>query len=69
MSRIGARRGDYCPDDLRADIDAINATVYDDVNNGVYKAGFATSQQAYDEASPRCSKRWNRSSNASSIGS
>jgi putative glutathione S-transferase len=47
---IGARPGDYCPDDLRADIDAINATVYDNVNNGVYKAGFATSQQAYDEA-------------------
>src|SRR6185312_4700575 len=47
---IGARPGDYCPDDLRADIDAMNATVYDNVNNGVYRAGFATSQQAYDEA-------------------
>ena len=47
---IGARAGDYYPDDLRAAIDAINATVYDNVNNGVYKAGFATSQEAYDEA-------------------
>jgi putative glutathione S-transferase len=47
---IGARPGDYCPDDLRADIDVLNATVYDNVNNGVYKAGFATTQEAYDEA-------------------
>lgn len=38
------------PEALRADIDAINATVYDHVNNGVYKAGFATTQEAYDEA-------------------
>jgi putative glutathione S-transferase len=47
---IGARPGDYCPGDLRADIDALNTTVYDNVNNGVYKAGFATSQGAYNEA-------------------
>ncbi len=47
---IGARRGNYCPDDLREAIDTINATVYDHVNNGVYKAGFATTQAAYDEA-------------------
>jgi putative glutathione S-transferase len=47
---IGARPGDYYPADLRADIDAINDTVYSRVNNGVYKAGFATSQEAYDEA-------------------
>jgi len=47
---IGAKPGDYYPDDLRAEIDTINARVYDTVNNGVYKAGFATSQQAYEEA-------------------
>ena len=47
---VGARPGDYCPDDLRDGIDAINATVYDNVNNGVYKAGFATTQDAYDDA-------------------
>ena len=47
---IGARPGDYYPDDLRADIDRINAAVYEHVNNGVYKAGFSTSQPAYDEA-------------------
>ncbi|MGI9572738.1 glutathione S-transferase family protein [Alloalcanivorax xenomutans] len=47
---LGARAGDYYPEALRAEIDAINDTVYNRVNNGVYKAGFATSQAAYDEA-------------------
>ncbi len=41
---------DYYPEALRARIDPINARVYDDINNGVYKAGFATTQEAYDEA-------------------
>lgn len=47
---VGARPGDYYPADLRAEIDAVNTRVYDGFNNGVYKAGFATSQAAYDEA-------------------
>lgn len=47
---VGARPGDYYPEDLRGIIDEVNSTVYDHVNNGVYKAGFATSQTAYDEA-------------------
>ena len=46
---VGARPGDYYPESLRAEIDAVNARVYDTVNNGVYKAGFATSQEAYGE--------------------
>ena len=41
---------DFYPQDLRAEIDAINARVYATVNNGVYRAGFATSQDAYQEA-------------------
>lgn len=41
---------DYYPDALRPRIDAINARVYDTVNNGVYKSGFATTQGAYDSA-------------------
>ena len=47
---IGAKVGDYYPQDLRASIDAINEKVYHHINNGVYKAGFATSQDAYEEA-------------------
>lgn len=47
---IGARSGDYYPEALRPEIDSINARVYDTLNNGVYKAGFATTQQAYEEA-------------------
>ena len=41
---------DFYPEDLRTEIDAINAVIYDTVNNGVYKAGFATTQDAYEEA-------------------
>ncbi len=41
---------DYYPEDLRTEIDAVNDSVYDAVNNGVYKSGFATTQEAYDEA-------------------
>ena len=38
------------PQDLAAEIDALNARLYDQLNNGVYKAGFATTQEAYEEA-------------------
>jgi len=41
---------DLYPDDLRTDIEALNKTLYERLNNGVYKAGFASSQSAYDEA-------------------
>jgi glutathionyl-hydroquinone reductase len=41
---------DLYPEDLRGDIDAVNELVYENINNGVYKAGFARSQQAYEEA-------------------
>ncbi|MGY6520025.1 MAG: glutathione S-transferase family protein [Lysobacteraceae bacterium] len=47
---VGAAAGDYCPADLREEIDAVNQRVYDAINNGVYKAGFATTQDAYEEA-------------------
>jgi putative glutathione S-transferase len=46
----GARLGDYCPAALRSDIDALNQRIYRAVNNGVYQAGFATTQEAYEEA-------------------
>jgi putative glutathione S-transferase len=41
---------DFYPQVLRAEIDAINTRVYDTVNNGVYRCGFATTQEAYEEA-------------------
>ncbi|MCU0899901.1 MAG: glutathione S-transferase family protein [Cypionkella sp.] len=41
---------DYWPEALRPEIEAFNSRIYDSVNNGVYKAGFATSQTAYDAA-------------------
>ncbi len=41
---------DYYPQALRAEIDAVNERVYPNVNNGVYKTGFATSQKAYEQA-------------------
>ncbi|MBK1634967.1 glutathione S-transferase family protein [Rhodovulum adriaticum] len=47
---LTGNRDDYWPAPLRDDIEKVNARIYDTVNNGVYKAGFATSQTAYDEA-------------------
>ena len=47
---LGAAPGDYYPAAHRAEIDAVNARVYDTLNNGVYKAGFATTQGAYEAA-------------------
>jgi putative glutathione S-transferase len=43
-------RTDYYPADRRREIDSVNELVYANVNNGVYRAGFATSQAAYEEA-------------------
>lgn len=47
---VGAIAGDYYPEDKRPEIDALNERIYATVNNGVYKAGFATTQEAYEEA-------------------
>ncbi len=47
---VGASGPVFCPDDVRAEIDQINAQVYATVNNGVYRAGFATAQTPYEEA-------------------
>jgi glutathionyl-hydroquinone reductase len=41
---------DYYPEELRGEIDAVNELVYPNVNNGVYRSGFATTQDAYEEA-------------------
>jgi putative glutathione S-transferase len=47
---LGAAPGDYYPAPLRPEIDALNARIYETVNNGVYRCGFAATQSAYDEA-------------------
>ena len=47
---VGALAGDYYPQALRPEIDAINDYIYPNINNGVYRAGFATTQHAYDAA-------------------
>jgi glutathionyl-hydroquinone reductase len=47
---LGAAPGDYYPPALRAEIDAVNERVYATLNNGVYRAGFARTQEAYEAA-------------------
>lgn len=50
FDNIGASAGDYYPQALRSEIDQLNERIYESVNNGVYKCGFATTQEAYNEA-------------------
>lgn len=47
---LGDESVDLYPEDLRSQIDALNDRIYPRLNNGVYRAGFATTQQAYEEA-------------------
>ena len=47
---VGAKPGDYYPIEHRPEIDALNARIYETLNNGVYRCGFATTQAAYEEA-------------------
>ena len=47
---ITGNSDDYWPEELREPIEAVNARIYSTINNGVYKCGFATSQEAYDAA-------------------
>lgn len=49
FDEVGAKKGDYYPNEWRSKIDEMNDLVYHCVNNGVYKAGFATKQEVYQE--------------------
>lgn len=50
FNECGANQADFYPEHLREEIDTFNDRIYHTVNNGVYKAGFATTQTAYEEA-------------------
>jgi putative glutathione S-transferase len=49
FDNVGADVGDYYPKELRQEIDSLNDRIYGTLNNGVYRCGFATTQEAYDE--------------------
>lgn len=50
FDEITKNTNDYWPTALHAEIEEVNKRIYSNINNGVYKAGFATSQTAYDRA-------------------
>jgi putative glutathione S-transferase len=69
---LGATPGDYYPAEHRPEIDAVNARVYDTVNNGVYKAGFASASPPTRRRQPSSSRRltgWRRVLPPSAISS
>lgn len=50
FNRLTGNTDDYYPEELHEQIHSLNDRVYDTINNGVYRAGFATTQAAYEEA-------------------
>jgi putative glutathione S-transferase len=50
FNELTGNQDDYFPLALREEIETVNSRIYDTINNGVYKAGFATSQEAYNDA-------------------
>jgi len=50
FDEVGAAGGDYYPQSLHAQIDEVNERIYTTLNNGVYRCGFATTQEAYEDA-------------------
>lgn len=49
FNELTGSKDDFYPEDLRTEVDELNGRIYGAVNNGVYKAGFATSQEAYEQ--------------------
>ncbi len=58
LMRWARRAGDYYPPALQTKIDELNGWIYDTVNNGVYKAGFATSRKPTTRRWRKCLNRW-----------
>lgn len=50
FDHLGAKEGNYRPTDKQDDIEKMNTFIYENINNGVYRSGFSTTQEAYDEA-------------------
>jgi putative glutathione S-transferase len=50
FNEVGANDIDFYPEEHRAEIDELNEYIYPNLNNGVYRSGFATTQDAYEEA-------------------
>ncbi len=50
FEEFAAMDTDFCPEELREEIDATIDAIYEPINNGVYRSGFATTQEAYEEA-------------------
>jgi len=50
FDEVGAMPGNFSPTELLSEIEELNDYIYANINNGVYRAGFATTQQAYNEA-------------------
>lgn len=50
FAEIGANPASHYPEPYRGEIDALNSRIYETLNNGVYKVGFATTQKAYEKA-------------------
>ena len=50
FDHLGAKEGNYRPTEKQDDIEKMNTFIYENINNGVYRSGFSTTQEAYDEA-------------------
>lgn len=50
FNKLSGDNNDFYPQALRSEIDQLNSYIYDNINNGVYKAGFALTQRSYDES-------------------
>ena len=53
FDRITGNRDDYWPEELRDEIGEVNVDIYENINNGVYRTGFATTVRAYEESVTR----------------